>query len=142
MRQRIRELVKKKELIRVFTVGQLCHPKVVEIIGHTGGYHAVWLDQEHCGLSIQQIEDATRAARSSNIDVFVRLHATDYATTMRPFEAGAGGIMAAQVRSAKQVEEIVRWSKFYPNGLRGVNGLGIDGRYGTIPAAEYMKKAN
>ncbi len=36
----------------------------------------------------------------------------------------------------------MRWAKFHPLGLRGVNGTGVDGRYGTVPLAEYMQRAN
>src|SRR5207253_5723765 len=103
---------------------------------------AVWLDQEHAGLTITQIEEAARAARAAGLDSFVRLAPTDYATVMRALEAGAGGIMAAQVRSARQAEEIVHWAKFHPRGLRGVNGTGVDGRYGALPFAEYARQVN
>src|SRR5213594_5139929 len=122
MGARLRELLKKGKLVRVFGVGQLCYPKIIEILGFQGGFDAVWLDQEHAGLSIQQIEEAARAARGVGLDSFVRLAPTDYATVMRPMEAGAGGVMAAQVRSAAQAAEVVCWSKFHPLGLRGVNG--------------------
>ncbi len=142
MGARLKALLAQDKVVRVFAVGQLCHPKVVEIVGLLGGYDAVWLDQEHAGLNIEQIEQATRAARGSGLDSFVRLAPTDYATVMRPLEAGAGGIMAAQVRSARQAEEIVRWAKFHPRGLRGVNSTGVDGRYGTLPFAEYTRQAN
>jgi 4-hydroxy-2-oxoheptanedioate aldolase len=130
------------KLVRVFCAGQLCYPKIIEITGQHGGYDAVWLDQEHAGLTIAQIEEAARAARGVGLDSFVRLYASDYATVMRPLEAGAGGIMAAQVRSAKETADIVRWAKFYPHGLRGVNSTGVDGRYGTMPAVDYMQQAN
>jgi 2-keto-3-deoxy-L-rhamnonate aldolase RhmA len=139
---RLKEVLAQGKLTRVFGLGQLCHPKIVEMVGFHGGYDAVWLDQEHAGISIAQIEEAARAARGVGLDSFVRLTATDYATVMRPLEAGAGGIMAAQVRNARQAEEIVRWSKFYPLGLRGVNGSGVDGRYGTLPRDEYFRRAN
>jgi 2-keto-3-deoxy-L-rhamnonate aldolase RhmA len=129
-------------LTRVFMIGQLCHPKIVEIIGVHGGYDAVWLDQEHAGLSIAQIEHACLAARSVGLDSFVRLAATDYATVMRPLEAGAGGIMAAQVKSAAEAEQVVHWAKFHPRGMRGVNGSGVDGRFSTIAMPEYMQRAN
>jgi 4-hydroxy-2-oxoheptanedioate aldolase len=142
MGRRLRELLGQDRLVRVFGVGQLCHPKLVEIIGQHGGFDAVWLDQEHAGLSIGQIEQACRAARAAGIDSFVRLAPTDYATVMRPLEAGAGGIMAAQVRSARQAEDVMQWAKFQPRGLRGVNGTGVDGRYGTMPLLEYMRQAN
>ena len=142
MGARIKKALAENKLVRVFCVGQLCSPKIVEIIGLQGGYDAVWLDQEHVGLTIPQIEEGVRAARGVGLDSFVRLTATDYATVMRPLEAGAGGIMAAQVRSAAEAAQVVRWAKFHPQGLRGINGSGVDGRYGTIPMPEYLQKAN
>lgn len=142
MGKRLKHLLAQDHLVRVFGLGQLCHPKIVEIIGQHGGFDAVWLDQEHAGLSIEQIEQAALAARAAGIDSFVRLAPTDYATVMRPMEAGAGGIMAAQVRSAHQAAEIVNWARFHPLGLRGVNGTGADGRYGTLPLLEYFARAN
>src|SRR6516164_11652833 len=134
---RLKELLAQGKLVRVFGLGQLCHPKIVEMVGFHGGYDAVWLDQEHAGISIAQIEEAARAARGVGLDSFVRLTATDYVTVMRPLEAGAGGIMAAQVRNARQAEEIVRWTKFHPRGIRGINNTGVDGLYGKTPLAEY-----
>src|SRR5438309_10569772 len=133
MGRRLQELLAHDKLVRVFALGQLCDPKIVEIIGMEGGYDAVWLDNEHAGLTIAQIEHAARAARAVGLESFVRLAATDYASVMRQLEAGSGGIMAARVRHSREVADIVRWTKFYPQGMRGFNSSGIDGRYGTIP---------
>src|SRR5438270_601098 len=138
----LKERLRQGKLVRVFCLGQFCSPKMLEMVALHGGYDAVWLDQEHCALTIGQLEDATRAARASAMDTFVRLAPTDYATVMRPLEAGAGGIMAAQVRNARQTEEIVRWAKFHPRGIRGINNTGADGRYGMVPLAEYLRQAN
>src|SRR5207237_8056180 len=102
-----KESLARGKVARVFCVGQLCHPKVIENIGLQGGFDAVWLDQEHAGLSAQQIELAALAARAGGLDTFVRLTATDYATVMRPLEAGAGGVMAAQVRGPREVRNVV-----------------------------------
>src|SRR5579863_7211643 len=119
----LKELLAQPErLIKVFALGQLCSPKMVELVAWSGGFDAVWLDHEHAGLSTAQIEDAARAARGCGLDSFVRLNATDYATVMRALEAGAGGIMASMIRSARQAEEIITWAKFHPRGMRGVNG--------------------
>src|SRR5690348_14492658 len=142
MTARLKSLLKQDKLVRVFCLGQLCSPKLLELIGMHGGYDAVWLDQEHGSLTLDQVEQATRAARACGLDTFVRLAPTDYATVMRPLEAGAGGIMAAQIRSARQVEEIIKWAKFYPRGMRGINNTGVDGRYGLVPLAEYLQHAN
>lgn len=142
MAGRLKEALRLNQLTRVFCLGQLCQPKLVELVGLVGAHDAVWLDQEHVGLSLAQIEEASRAARGAGLDCFVRLTATDYASVMRPLEAGACGIMAAQVGGAAEAEQIVRWAKFQPRGVRGYNGAGIDGGYGSMTAAEYAVRAN
>src|SRR5580693_1126609 len=114
MRSHFKSLLAENRLLRVCALGQLCHPKLREMIGWQGGFDAVWLDQEHVGLTIPQIEEAARAGRAVGIDVFVRLQATDYTAVMRPFEAGAGGIMAAMVRSAAEAARVLTWAKFHP----------------------------
>ena len=138
----MKTLLAQDRLLRVCALGQLCWPKLVEMIAFQGGFDAVWLDQEHVGLTIPQIEDAARAARGCGLPSFVRLNPSDYAAVMRPLEAGAGGIMAAMVRNSRQVEEIMTWAKFHPRGQRGVNGTGVDGRYGSLPGSDYFAKAN
>ena len=142
MGARLKVLLNQDKLVRVFCLGQLCDPKFLEIVGLNGGFDAVWLDQEHGSMTVERIEHATRAARACGLDTFVRLAPTDYATVMRPLEAGAGGIMAAQVRSARQAEEVVRWAKFHPRGVRGINNTGVDARYGMQPLADYFRQAN
>lgn len=134
--------LRSNRLVRVFGMGQLCHPKLLEIVAYSGGFDAVWLDQEHAGLTLPQIEEATRAARASGIDTFVRLPASDYATVMRVLEAGSSGVMASMIRRVEEVENLVRWARFHPAGQRGVNGSGVDGRYGQVPLAEYFRLAN
>ena len=76
------------------------------------------------------------------MDHFVRLAATDYASVMRPLEAGAGGLMISMVRGPAEVEQAVRWAKFWPRGERGLNGGNVDGRFGLMPLAEYTARAN
>ena len=142
MAGRLKEWLRQGQVVRVFALGQLCHPKVIEMLGVHGGWHAVWLDQEHGGLTLDQLEQGLRAARAAGLESFVRLAPTDYATVMRPLEAGAGGVMAAQVRGAAQAEEVVRWAKFAPRGVRGFNSSGFDGGYGTLPFQEYTRRAN
>ena len=139
---RLKSLLKQDRVLCVFCLGQLCSPKFLELIGLQGGYDAVWLDQEHGSLTLEQVEQTTRAARACGLDTFVRLAPNDYATVMRPLEAGAGGIMAAQVRNAHQVEEIIQWAKFYPRGRRGINNTGVDGCYGLMPLSEYLQQGN
>ncbi len=139
---RIKQLLAEGKIVRVFGLGQLLSPKLVEIVGEHGEFDALWLDFEHGGLTMKDIELATMAARFYDLDHFVRLPATDYATVMRPLEAGAGGVMFSMVRSPAEVEQAVRWAKFWPQGERGLNGGNRDGRFGLVPLAEYTARAN
>jgi 2-dehydro-3-deoxyglucarate aldolase/4-hydroxy-2-oxoheptanedioate aldolase len=129
-------------LVRLFGVGQLLSPKLIEIVGEHGEFDGLWLDAEHAGLGMKEIEIATLAAKAYGLDHFVRLPATDYAAIMRPLEAGAGGVMVSMVRSAAEAEQAVRWAKFWPRGERGLNGGNRDGRFGLTPTAEYVARAN
>ncbi len=126
----------------ILAAGRIFHHNLLQIVGLTGGFHGVWLDMEHVGLTTEQLEIATLACRANGLDTFCRVAPTDYATVTRCLEAGAGGVMAAQIFSVEQAEEFVRWSKFAPRGYRGLNTGGVDAGFTTIPAAQFTKKAN
>lgn len=123
-------------------IGRVFHPNMIHVLGLAGGFQGVWFDMEHVGLTTEQLEFGTLAARHHGLDTFIRLAPTDYAAVTRCFEAGASGVMAAQIYSAKQAEEFVKWSKFVPRGTRGLNSGGWDGKFGGIPLAEFCRKAN
>ena len=140
---RIKQLLSEGKVVRVFGLGQLISPKLIEILGEHGGFDALWLDFEPTPASpMKEIELATMAARGYGMDHFVRLPATDYASVMRPLEAGAGGLMFSMIRSPADAEQAVRWAKFWPRGERGLNGGNRDGRFGLTPLAEYTARAN
>ncbi len=140
--QSIKSRLERRERINVFALGRIFHPNIVEMYAIHGGFDGFWIDQEHTGLGMQEIELATMAGRAAGLDNFVRLAATDYATVMRMFEAGASGIMAAQINSPAEAERIVQWVKFAPRGRRGVNLGGYDGRYNNSGMAEFCEKSN
>ena len=70
---RIKAMLREGKVVRVFGTGQLISPKLIEIIGEHGDFDALWLDQEHGGLTMKEIEWATMAARSYGMDHFVAL---------------------------------------------------------------------
>lgn len=142
MFERIKDRLARNELILAAGVGRIGHRNLLQIIGIQGGFHAVWFDHEHVGLSIDELEVGTMACRSQGLDCFVRVAPTDYALVTRCLEAGGGGVMAAQISSAEQAEQFVRWSKFHPRGSRGLNAGGWDAQFANMPIAEFCEKAN
>jgi 4-hydroxy-2-oxoheptanedioate aldolase len=138
----IRDRLARDELVLAAGVGRLLHHNFIQMIGLHGGFHALWFDLEHVGFSIQELEVATITASSQGMDSFTRLAPTDYASVTRCYEAGSSGVMAAQIFSAAQAEEFVRWAKFAPRGHRGLNAGGWDGKYNMTPLADFCERAN
>jgi 2-dehydro-3-deoxyglucarate aldolase/4-hydroxy-2-oxoheptanedioate aldolase len=130
------------ERLVVFAVGRMFHHNLVRYLGMQGGFDGFWIDVEHGGLTTSDIEIAAMAGAAHGLECFVRVPPTDYASVTRCFESGTTGVMAAQIRSAAQAEEFVQWAKFAPRGRRGLNPLGYDGGYGSIPLAEFAERAN
>ncbi|MFO0958673.1 MAG: aldolase/citrate lyase family protein [Isosphaeraceae bacterium] len=128
--------------VRLFGVGQLFSPKLIEIIGRHGEFDGLWLDAEHSGLTMAEIALATLAANASGLDHFVRMPPTDYATVMRTLEAGSHGLMFSMMKGPEDVEQAVRWAKFWPRGERGMNGGNRDGGFGLEPLGDYVRRAN
>src|SRR5258708_19101584 len=113
---RIKQLLAEGGIVRMFGLGQLISPKLIEIVGEHGGFDALWLDAEHAGITMKEVELATMAARAYGMDHFVRLPATDYASIMRPLEAGGGGGMVSMVRPPHEAQQAGRWAQLWPPG--------------------------
>jgi len=139
---RFRDSLAAGELVRVFAFGRMADPVTIDLFGLAGGFHGFWLDQEHCGLTYRQIETAAVSARANGFDCFVRMAPTDYALVTQNLEAGAGGVMAAQIRSAEHAEQFVTWAKFAPRGMRGMNTSGRDGDYTHKSQQQFARDAN
>lgn len=140
--QRIKEKLANGQLVRVAGVGRMMHPNFIQMLGMNGGFDGVWLDHEHTGFAMENLEVATITARSVGLECFVRIAPTDYAIVTRCMEAGGGGVMAAQIFNAAQAEQFVRWAKFAPRGNRGLNSGGYDGRFSSLPLKDFAEKAN
>jgi len=130
------------ETAMICSIGRVWHQNLVNIIGMSGGFHGLWFDFEHTGMTISELEVATAVARVHGLDTFCRIAPTDYAIATRCLEAGSSGVMAAQIYSAAQAEEFVKWTKFAPRGNRGMNTGGWDAQFTMLPVTEFIRRAN
>ena len=76
MARRFKEILAKNELCRLFALGRLINPVLIDLFGLAGGFDGIWLDQEHVGLTYQEIQLATLAARGQRVR-YVRANAAD-----------------------------------------------------------------
>lgn len=116
-------------------------PRVAEIAAMSG-YDVLWYCNEHVATDWLQLENCVRAAKLHDADVIVRVERGTYSDYVRPLELDAAGIMVPHVKSAEEAREIVGMTRFYPLGMRPVDGGNQDGGYCSIPLKRYMEQAN
>lgn len=119
--------VPENRLRRKLAEGQLCvgtmavefrQASVMTLLAQ-GGLDFVLLDNEHGPFSIETLADLARAARGVGVTPIVRVPELSYAHVVQPLDAGAQGIMLPRVTDRAQVEQVVRWMKYAPEGRRG-----------------------
>lgn len=137
-----KDLLATGRVLRVFVTGRLVHPVSIQMFGLAGGFDGFWIDVEHGGLSTEQVTMAALVGRACGLGSFVRMPVTNYAAVTQILESSVDGVMAAQVDSAAEAEKFVRWAKFAPRGMRGLNPQGSDGHYSHKSPNQLARDAN
>lgn len=137
-----KQLLAGEELIPTFGLARVIHPVIVDMFALAGGYRGFWIDQEHAFVSSEQVMMLALAARANDMDCFVRMPPSGYWQVTQALEAGAGGVMGAQIHSADHAREFTSWAKFAPAGTRGINSGGRDAHYTHKPLAQFAVDAN
>jgi 4-hydroxy-2-oxoheptanedioate aldolase len=116
----------------------LADPRVVEIAG-LAGVDAVWLCNEHVPNDWLNLENMIRAARVHDVDALVRVGKGSYADYIRPFEAGAAGIIIPHVESEAEAKAIIQMTCFHPLGKRALDNGNVNGGFARVKVGEYIK---
>jgi 4-hydroxy-2-oxoheptanedioate aldolase len=136
------ERLRAGKIVKTMHVVGYATPRIVEMLGVHGNFHGYWFDQEHSAIPHKELEVLMIACRAAGKDAFARVPPTDYATVMRPMEAGCSGVMIAQVRTLDEVKQSVQWAKYPPVGTRGAFTGNAETRYGKIGLASHIQNAN
>src|SRR3954454_13906935 len=130
------------KIVRTMHVVGYATPRIIEMLGVHGNFHGYWFDQEHSAIPHKELEVLLIACRAAGKDAFARVPPTDYATVMRPMEAGCSGVMIAQVRTLDEVKQAVAWAKYPPQGIRGTFSGNDESKYGRVGLAQHVAAAN
>tara|TARA_R110002095_G_scaffold127887_4_gene110826 strand:- start:1121 stop:1870 length:750 start_codon:yes stop_codon:yes gene_type:complete len=113
-------------------------PETAEVLSDVG-YDWLFLDAEHSTYSPADLL-AIVGRVGHKLPCLVRLAAPDEVQIKKALDLGAAGIIAPLVNSAKTAEQVVSWSRYSPEGTRGV-GLGRAHGFG-FSFDDYLAKAN
>lgn len=101
----------------------------------------LWLDLEHNPTGLETLLGHLVAARTGEAAALVRVPGSEIPFLKRVLDTGAEGIIVPQVRSAAEVQNVVSWCRYPPQGQRGW-GPRRPSNYGRIPAEQYREEAN
>jgi len=91
-------------------------------IAVTLGLDWVVIDAEHGHLDWQDIVQHLRAVARSQTVALVRIAELNIGLIKRVLDIGADGVVVPWVETAEQLHDAVRFSKYPPEGVRGIGG--------------------
>ncbi len=111
----------------------------VEVLAHAG-FDWLLLDMEHTPNDLQILGTQLLALRGTPTAAVVRVPSADMAFIKRALDTGSPNLMVPNIQSAAQAREVVAWTRFAPEGLRGTAGSTRGGGYTRYK--DYMARAN
>lgn len=120
------------------TIVSSTDPANAEVLAECG-FDWLFIDAEHGPYETTDLLPILRAV-DHRIPCIVRVPASDEIVIKKTLDIGATGIIAPQTNTVEQVEKVVRYCRYAPQGSRGV-GLSRATNYG-LGLTEYVGSAN
>lgn len=114
-------------------------PGISELLSGSG-FDFLIIDAEHGAFSLESIQTHLMAVQGSDTVAIVRVSSHDHVFIKRVLDAGAGGILIPQVRSAEEAREGVSACLYPPDGNRGLGPRRPSNYYRDV--AECYRTAN
>ncbi|MBI3682061.1 MAG: aldolase [Acidobacteria bacterium] len=102
----------------------------------------VLIDMEHTGFDTERVADLIAWFKATDIAPFVRVPQPLYHFLARTMDAGALGVMVANVETPAQARSIVEAVKYGPLGGRGLGLGGAHNDFVPPDPAAYLRRAN
>lgn len=85
------------------------------------GIDFLWIDTEHAPITPEGVGLVPVLARQQGCSPMIRVAGLDSGLIKKSLDAGANTLMVPQVNNAEEARTVVRYSKYAPEGSRGVS---------------------
>ena len=117
----------------------LCSPISIEILAHCG-YDWLLLDMEHSPNEVPDVLAQLQAMQGGTATPIVRPPWNDMVTFKRLLDIGVQTLLVPYIQTAEEARNAVSYTRYPPQGVRGVSVSQRSNRYGTVP--DYFKNVN
>jgi 4-hydroxy-2-oxoheptanedioate aldolase len=111
---------------------------VAELLSHSG-FDWVLLDTEHSPNELPMVQQQLHAMQAGTASPIVRVAWNDMVMIKRYLDIGAQSLLLPYVQSVEEAKDAVRYTRYPPEGVRGVAGSTRAAGYGRIK--DYGKRA-
>ncbi|MCP3924073.1 MAG: aldolase [Desulfobacterales bacterium] len=101
---------------------------VINVISKAG-MDFVIIDMEHGVMDYKIAQEMVMAAEAEDCEAIIRVPENNESSILRALDTGSSGIIVPHVSSKEDVDNIVMYSKFCPEGNRGYNPYIRSGDY-------------
>ena len=137
---RAKEKLKAGEPIFGINIFEALTPSVAKVAANAG-FDVLMVDAEHALNDGHALSMFLTLVRDNGIAPIVTVIAPERALVSRVLDAGALGIILSHSETPEQMEDLVRWVKYAPDGVRGL-AMGANAGYDGSDVARYCREAN
>lgn len=135
-----KEKLKAGEPIFGINVFEALTPSVVKIAANAG-FDMLMVDAEHALNDDGRLAMFLTLVRDNGMAPVVTVIAPERSLVSRVLDAGAMGIILSHSETVDQMEELVSWVRYAPEGVRGL-AMGANAGYDGSDVARYCREAN
>ncbi len=135
----LKERLKSGETV-IGTFSGIPSPSLVEAIGYSG-LDFIVIDSEHGPVEMQTAENIVRAAEIAGMVPIIRVPGNESHLILRALDIGAHGVQVPHVSIKEEAELAVEYSKYHPQGKRGLSPFTRAGKYG-FTAENHASRTN
>ncbi len=133
----LKERLKNGETV-IGTWNMIPSPSLVEAIGYSG-LDFIVIDAEHGPVEVQTAENIVRAAEITGMVPIIRVPNNESHLILRALDIGAHGVQVPHISTKKEAESVVEYSKYHPQGKRGLSPFTRAGKYGLAADGHTVK---
>jgi 2-keto-3-deoxy-L-rhamnonate aldolase RhmA len=121
---------------------RLARTAEIAMIADACGFDGLFIDMEHCTISLDDAAQICVAALPLGVTPLVRIAGHHFEDATRLLDMGALGIICPNVSTRAEAEAFMRACRFPPLGERSVAGAGALQGYRPTPLGEVNKQGN